>query len=124
MRNQILNAKSLIFLFAIVLLTYGMSDISYAQVCNVGDILHPGESCIDPGSGSTFSVLADGRGRILFITSGGNITLRAVINGVRHNFVASKQADGSWKIEAVTPGGTTPIAQGRIHPRPQSPRCH
>ena len=114
MRNQILNVKSLMFLFTIILLTCGMSDISYAQVCNVGDILSPGESCIDPGSGSTFSVLADGRGQILFITSGGNITLRAVLNGVQYNFVASKQADGSWKIEAVTPGDTTPTVPSTV----------
>ena len=66
MRNQLLNAKILMFLFAMVLLTLGTSDISYGQVCSVGDILSPGDSCID-GTGDTFSVLADGRGRYLFI---------------------------------------------------------
>ena len=108
MRNQILNTKSLMFLFAIVLLTYGVSDISYAQVCSVGDILSPGESCIDPGTGDTFSVLADGRGRYLFFTSGNRISLLGTINGIDRNFVATKRDDGSWEIESVTSGGTTP----------------
>ena len=31
MRNQILNVKSLMFLFAIVLLTYGVQGIRYGQ---------------------------------------------------------------------------------------------
>ena len=79
--------------------------------CKVGDILAPGESCIDPGTGDTFTVLADGRGQYLFITAGTGITLRGSINGIRRNFVATKRGDGSWEIESVTPredGGGNP----------------
>ena len=70
--------------------------------CKVGDILQPGESCIDPGSGDTFSVLADGRGNYLFVTAGEGITLLGSINGVKRNFIAKNRGDGSWEIKAVT----------------------
>ncbi len=66
----VLNHKKVVLIFVTLLVTYGAHGISYAQVCVVGDILSPGESCIDPGTGDTFSVLADGRGRYLFITAG------------------------------------------------------
>ena len=108
MKTLFLNHKRFVLVLVTILLTYGMSDIGYAQVCSVGDILSPGESCIDPGTGDTFSVLADGRGRYLFITAGTGITLQGTINGISRNFVATKRGDGTWLIESVTPGGTTP----------------
>ena len=109
MRHQILNVKSLMFLFAIVLLSYGVQGISYGQVCSVGDRISPGESCTYPGTNIEFSVRANGSGNFLFFTSGGGINARNVtVNGVRYNFAASKQADGTWLIEAAGDGSTPP----------------
>ena len=76
-----------------------------SKVCQVGDVLSPGESCTDPGTDDLFSVLDDGRGRYLFITAGTGITLTATINGKKRNFIASKRPDGKWEIKSVTGGG-------------------
>ena len=100
--------KNVVLVLVTILLTCGAHGISYGQVCAVGDILSPGESCIDPGTGDTFSVLSDGRGRYLFITAGGGITLQGNISGVARNFIATNRGDGTWEIESVSPGGTTP----------------
>ena len=109
MRHHILNLKSLMFLFAIVLLSYGTQGISYGQVCSVGDRIAPGESCTYPGTNIEFSVLNNGSGRFLFFTAGTAINARNVtVNGVRYNFAASKQADGTWLIEAAGDGSTPP----------------
>lgn len=70
--------------------------------CQVGDILKPGESCLD-GTGDTFRVLENGLGQYLFITAGGGIHLRGNINGKNRNFTADKQDDGTWRINSVTP---------------------
>ena len=106
MKTLILNHKSVILILVTSLLTYGMSSIGYGQVCNVGDILSPGESCTYPGTNIEFSVLNNGSGRFLFFTAGTGINARNVtINGVRYNFAASKQSDGTWLIEAVGDGG-------------------
>ena len=76
--------------------------------CSVGDILSPGDSCIDPGTGDTFSVLTNGSGRYLFFTSGRNLIIQGTVNGKSRNFIATNRGDGTWEIESVTPGGTTP----------------
>ena len=73
----------------------------------MGDVLSPGESCTDPGTGNVFSVLENGRGRYVHlgaIEAGTGITMKGNINGKQHNFVASKRADGKWEIESVSPG--------------------
>ena len=77
-------------------------------LCGVGDILSPGESCIDPGTGDTFAVLADGRGQYLFITAGGVVSVQGTVNGIRRNFVARNRGDGTWEIESVTQGSAPP----------------
>lgn len=70
--------------------------------CSVGDLLQPGESCLD-GTGEAFTVLEDGRGRYLFVTAGEGIHLFGNINGKVRSFSAEKQDDGTWKILSVTP---------------------
>ena len=70
--------------------------------CSVGDVLQPGESCLD-GTGDPFEVLGNGRGRYLFINAGEGINLFGNINGKVRNFSAEKQNDGTWKILSVTP---------------------
>ena len=108
MRNQVLNPKHLILLFVTVLLTYGVEGISYGEVCEAGDILAPGESCTYPGTDVEFSVLNNGSGQFLFVTSGNSITIRnTVINGVSYTLVANKLASGSWEIEEIA-GSTAP----------------
>jgi len=84
-----------------------------SNVCRVGAVLSPGQSCIDPGTEDTFSVLANGSGRYLFITAGTRINLRGNINGKQRNFVAEKRADGKWEIKSITGGGgpQTPIQE-------------
>ena len=120
MRNQILNVKSLIFLFVTVLLTYGVQGLSYGQVCNVGDVIAPGESCTYPGSDATFSVLDDGRAQwnipglpwwLAWLNQAsieGSLNVSTTVDGVLYKFGASEQADGTWLIEVVGDGGTTP----------------
>jgi len=76
-----------------------VDEISF---CRVGDVLQPGESCLD-GTGDAFTVLEDGRGNYLFITAGTGINLQGTINGVPRNFKADKQDDGTWRIDNVTP---------------------
>ena len=102
MRDQVLNSKCPILLFAIVLLTYVAEGISHGDVCEAGDILAPGENCTYPGTDAEFSVLNNGSGQFLFFTSGNSITLRnTTINGVSYTLVASKLASGSWEIEEI-----------------------
>ena len=106
MKMLVLNQKRFVLILVIVLLTYGAQDISYGDVCKVGDTLSPGESCTYPGTNIEFSVLNNGSGRFLFFTAGTGINARNVtIDGVRYNFAASKQADGTWLIEAAGDGG-------------------
>ena len=70
--------------------------------CSVGDVVAPGESCAYPGTSVEFSVDATGTGRFLFSSSGTRLVLRnTTINGVSYTFVASKQDDGSWRVEEV-----------------------
>lgn len=91
MKKRMLNHKQVVLILVTILLTYGMSDISYAQVCSVGDILSPGESCTYPGTEAEFSVLNDGRGQFLFFTSGSNLNISNItINGVVYTLVAKK----------------------------------
>ena len=114
MRDPVLNPKCLMLLFVIGLLAYGAEGISYGEVCEAGDILAPGESCTYPGTDTEFSVLNNGSGQFLFVTSSNNITIRnTVINGVSYTLVANKLASGSWKIEEIADSeapGTTNTA--------------
>jgi len=72
------------------------------NLCKVGDILQPGDSCKD-GTGDDFTVLENGSGKYLFVNAGEGINLFGNINGKVRNFSAEKQEDGSWKIKSVTP---------------------
>ena len=104
MKTQFWMSKGFLLIFASVLLTLSMQGISYSApggVCEVGDVLSPGESCTLPGTDVKFSVLPNGSARFgLFIFEGGTLDARNIIlNGVSHNFVASKLADGNWRID-------------------------
>ena len=73
--------------------------------CYAGLVVGPGERCTYPGTSQEFWVDDSGRGHFVFFTAGTGIDARGTtINGVTYNFKASKQADGTWLIEAA---GTT-----------------
>ena len=108
MKTLIPNFKITLSFLTIVLLC-GVPAMSYSGVCRVGDVLSPGESCTDPGTGDDFSVLGNGFGNYLFMTAGGGINLQGNINGKQRNFVAEKRADGNWEILSVT-GGNVPAS--------------
>ncbi len=70
--------------------------------CYVGLVVAVGERCTYPGSTNDFWVDSSGRGHFIFFTAGTGISARnTTINGVRYNFAASKQSDGTWIIEAA-----------------------
>ncbi len=70
--------------------------------CYVGLVVAVGERCTYPGSTNDFWVDSSGSGHFIFFTAGTGISARnTTINGVRYNFAASKQSDGTWIIEAA-----------------------
>ena len=81
-------------------------------ICQVGDVIAPGESCTYPDTNTKFSVNANGTGQFLFLNVGSNLNLEdATINGVSYTLVAKKLASGSWEIEKIgTASGTTNTA--------------
>ena len=102
MKNQVVNRKIEVSIVTVMVLICVLLNSSYAEVCQVGDVLAPGDSCTYPGTDVEFSVLGNGNGRFLLFTSGAGINIRnATINGKQYNFVASKRADGNWEIEAA-----------------------
>ena len=74
-----------------------------ANLCKVGDVLSPGDSCIDPGPGDEFRVLDNGSGQYLFATAGQGIDLQGNINGKLRNFKAERIEGDKWEILSVTP---------------------
>ncbi len=81
-------------------------------ICQVGDVIAPGESCTYPDTNTKFSVNANGTGQFLFLSVGSNLNLEdTTINGVSYTFVAKKLASGSWEIEKIgTSTGTANTA--------------
>ena len=74
---------------------------STGPACTVGQLLSPGEFCtvVIPGFSLTdnrFRVTSDGRGCYEVLCVGGSLSL----NG----FVATKQGDGRWRIDALPEG--------------------
>ena len=78
--------------------------------CHAGLVVGPGQRCTYPGTSQEFWVDDSGRGHFIFFTAGTGIDARGTtFNGVTYNFKASRQADGSWLIEAAgTTTATTP----------------
>ncbi len=77
--------------------------------CYVGLVLSHGERCTYSGTSQDFWVDAAGRGHFIFFSAGTGIDARGTtINGVTYYFKASKQADGTWIIEAAGPTTITP----------------
>ena len=60
MKTLLWNQKCLVLILMAVLLTFGMQDTTYGQICQAGMIIEPGKSCTLPNDTDTFSVDAKG----------------------------------------------------------------
>ena len=93
-----------------ITVTINITDIEElptpTAICEVGDILAPGESCTYPGTDTEFSVLGNGNGQFLFFTSGSSLNIKGTeINGESYTLVAKKLRSGSWEIEEIGDSG-------------------
>ena len=104
MKPQVLISKSFVLLLIGVFVSFGIPGMSYGApggVCEVGDVLAPGQSCTYPGTETEFTVLDDGSGEFLFATADAALNLRdTLVNGQPYTFAASKR-EGSWVIEEL-----------------------
>ena len=62
MKMLVVNQETIMSIFIVFLLLCGLQGVSYARVCQVGDVISPGESCtyVAGEANVTFSVNADG----------------------------------------------------------------
>ncbi len=73
--------------------------------CKVGDILKPGQSCLDSGTDAKFTVLENGNAQYtsesgLFFESTDVLDARgSMLNDQPYDFLARKRDDGTWIIE-------------------------
>ncbi len=105
MKMQVLISKSFVLLLIGVFVSFGIPGISYSApggVCEVGDVLSPGQSCTYPGTETEFRVLDDGSGQFLLATADAALNLRGdtLVNGKPYTFAANKH-EGSWVIEEL-----------------------
>ena len=104
MKTQVLISKSFVLLLIGIFISFGIQGMSYGApggVCEVGDVLSPGQSCTYPGTETEFRVLDDGSGQFLFATADAALNLKdTLVNGKPYTFAASKH-EGSWVIEEL-----------------------
>lgn len=104
MKTQVLISKSFVLLLIGVFVSFGIHGMSYGApggVCEVGDVLSPGQSCTYPGTETEFKVLDDGSGQFLFATADAALNLRdTLVNGKPYTFAANKR-EGSWVIDEL-----------------------
>ena len=84
-----------------------------SNVCMVGDILAPGESCTYPGTDAVFSVLDDGKSQwnipnlpswlqfLNRVSIGKSMRISMTYNGVDYHFEAKAVSNNSWEIEEI-----------------------
>ena len=84
-----------------------------SNVCMVGDILAPGESCTYPGTDAVFSVLDDGKSQwnipnlpswlqfLNRVSVGGSMRISMTYNDVDYHFEAKAVSNNSWEIEEI-----------------------
>lgn len=84
---------------------FTMQDI---PVCKTGDILMVGQKCMDEGTDAIFEILDNGN---VSYTSKSGLFYEATdvldatgstLNDQTYNFIARKQAEGTWQIERVS----------------------
>ncbi len=100
-----------------ITVTVNITDIDElptdSNVCMVGDILAPGESCTYPDSDAVFSVLANGHSQwnipnlpswlqwINQVAIGGSMRITATVNNTTYHFVAESVSNKSWEIKEI-----------------------
>ena len=100
-----------------ITVTVNITDINElptdAGICQVGDILAPGESCTYPDTDATFSVLDNGHARWNIpglpswlawanqVSIGGSLSFTATINDEDYHFVAEEGTNDSWEIKEI-----------------------
>ncbi len=108
-----------------ITVTINVTDINElpvaAGVCQVGDVLAPGESCTYPDTEAVFSVLANGKAQwnipnlpplLAFINQvsiGDSMSISTTVNGQAYNFVAEQVQDTSWEIKEIGESTTTSV---------------
>ena len=89
--------------------TSGETDLGE---CHVGLVLRPGQHCTYPGTAEAFSVMQNGRGMFLIISSARAININKVtFKGHFYDFRASHEGDGVWRVDRLA-GSTTPTTGG------------
>ena len=89
-------------------------DDTTPGVCQVGDVLAPGESCTYPDTDAVFSVLDNGDSKwnipnypwLDKISADGSMSVTVTVNDENYHFVAKSVVDNSWEIEEI--GDDTP----------------
>ena len=80
------------------------------SVCQVGDILAPGESCTYPGTDATFSVLDNGNAQLDIpglpswfnnVSIGGSLSITTTINDESYHLVATERSGSSWEVKEL-----------------------
>ena len=100
-----------------ITVTINVTDIdelpSDTGICQVGDILAPGESCTYPDTDAVFSVLDNGHARWNIpglpswlawanqVSIGGSLSFTATINDDNYHFVAEEVSNDSWEIKEI-----------------------
>ena len=100
-----------------ITVTINITDIielpTDSNVCMVGDILAPGESCTYPGTDAVFSVLDDGKSQwnipnlpswfqfLNRVSIGKSMRISMTYNGVDYHFEAKAVSNNSWEIEEI-----------------------
>ena len=87
-----------------------VDEVPVLSICQVGDVLGPGESCTYPDTDTEFSVLDDGGARLdnpelpswfNQISFGDSLNVTATVNDVPYHFVAEAISGGSWRIDEL-----------------------
>ena len=105
-----------------ITVTISVTDINELPtntgICQVGDILAPGESCTYPGTDATFSVLDNGSSQwnipdlpallewINQVSIGVSMSISTTINDQAYHFVAEEVSNDSWEIKEIGDSGT------------------
>ena len=101
--------------------TINVTDVDEAPdvaICQVGDVLGPGESCTYPDTDTEFAVLDNGQASLddpdlptwfNQISIGNSLNITATVNGVPYHFVANAISDGSWRIDELGEISVPPV---------------
>ena len=98
------RCRYITILILMMMVVLGIQNVGYSQaVCQVGDVIQPGERCTYPGTNDVFSVDAAGKARFnvgfTFFTADGNMGIRNLdIGGKRYTLVTELSAGGGRRI--------------------------